>query len=772
MTGLHDQASEEAYVLIVDDEPTTRMLMREALTAAGFAVEEAVDGEQGVRAFERRPPDIVLLDVMMPRMDGFEACAKMRTLPGGHRVPVLMATSLEDMDSIHRAYEVGATDFITKPINWSLLGHRVRHVVRASRVYEQYQQSEARNRALLDAVPDLMFRLSREGRFLEIKASRETTLFDMRDPRGRRVREVLPTALVEDVMDAVDTTLGSRETQSIEFARPGENGMQYYEARFVVSGDDEVLAIVREITERRRMMEDLRRSEERFRSVIENASDLITIADEEGHVRYASPAVARVLQWPLEQLKGTPLEELAHPDDAALLRKVLALARAEHGVPHEGRIRLCDVDGAWHTMDTISTSMRDEHGGLAIVVNSRDVTQHLQAERALGETEEQLRQAQKMQAVGRLAGGVAHDFNNLLTAMLGYGQLLEERLASEGVEAEELTEVLKAADRATSLTRQLLTFSRRQASQPRVVDLNTVVDETRKMLQRLLGEDVELVTRPEPNLYRVKVDPSHIEQVIMNLAVNARDAMPDGGSMVIETQSLDFEEAARTVPGTMPPGEYVLLSVSDTGSGMDEETLAHIFEPFFTTKDKGKGTGLGLSTVYGIVEQSGGCIVPESTPGDGTRFRIYLPKVAEAPAVQEAGPASGPLPAGRETILLVEDEPWVLGLARRCLEKSGYRVLSASDGEEALHLPVKGEEIDMLVTDIVMPKVNGPQLASRLRDVFPELLVLYVSGYPDHAAAGEHRDDEDTAFIPKPFTLTVLAGKVREMLDGRQSVPA
>jgi CheY-like chemotaxis protein len=292
------------------------------------------------------------------------------------------------------------------------------------------------------------------------------------------------------------------------------------------------------------------------------------------------------------------------------------------------------------------------------------------------------------------------------------------------------------------------------------------------MLQRLLGEDVELVTDPGPDLYKVKVDPSHIEQVVMNLAVNARDAMPEGGRMVIETRSLDFEEAARSVPGTMAPGEYVLLSVSDTGSGMSDDTLAHIFEPFFTTKDKGKGTGLGLSTVYGIVQQSGGCIVPESKPGEGTRFRIYLPRAVEVPEAEGPATLSAPLPPGRETILLVEDEPWVLGLARRCLEKSGYRVLSASDGEEALRLPVHGEEIDMLVTDIVMPKLNGPQLASRLRDVFPEMLVLYVSGYPDHAVTEEHREDEGTAFIPKPFTLTVLAGKVREMLDAKESLTA
>ena len=302
---------------------------------------EAEDGIKGVEAFERERPDLVLLDVLMPGMNGFEACARMRSLPGGDRVPVLMATSLEDMDSIHRAYEVGATDFITKPVNWSLLGHRVRHVVRASRIYEQYQQSEARNRALLDAVPDLMFRLSREGRFLEIKTSRETTLFDACDPRGRRVRDVLPTGLVEEIMDAVSTTLRTKETQCIEFARPGEEGMRYYEARFVVSGEHEVLAIVREITERRRTVEDLRRSEERFRSVIENASDLITIVDEDGHVHYASPAVTRVLKWTFEQLQGRPLEDLVHPDDAALLRKSLALARAEHGVPHEERIRLC-----------------------------------------------------------------------------------------------------------------------------------------------------------------------------------------------------------------------------------------------------------------------------------------------------------------------------------------------------------------------------------------------------------------------------------------------
>jgi CheY-like chemotaxis protein len=304
------------------------------------------------------------------------------------------------------------------------------------------------------------------------------------------------------------------------------------------------------------------------------------------------------------------------------------------------------------------------------------------------------------------------------------------------------------------------------------MDLNGIVDETRKMLQRLLGEDVELVTDLACDLDPVKVDRGHMEQVIMNLAVNARDAMPEGGRLVIETRNLDAEEAARSVPGTMPRGAYVLLSVTDTGAGMDEETLGHIFEPFFTTKDKGKGTGLGLSTVYGIVQQSGGCIVPESAPGRGARFRIYLPRAIEAlPGGEDAG-HSAPLPEGRETILIVEDEPWVRGLARRCLEKTGYRVLEAANGEEALRLLAKADRVDLLVTDVVMPRLNGPQLVERLRDMHPELLVIFVSGYPDHAAGAEGRLDPATAFIAKPFTLKALAGKVREMLDSQEPAAA
>ena len=390
---------------------------------------------------------------------------------------------------------------------------------------------------------------------------------------------------------------------------------------------------------------------------------------------------------------------------------------------------------------------------------ARDITAH----RTL---EEQFRQAQKMEAVGRLAGGVAHDFNNLLMVMRGYTELMLGRLGANDPLRRNAEEIQKAADRATSLTQQLLAFSRKQVMQPRVFDLNAVVAETEKMLHRLIGEDIELATILGAELGRVKADPGQIEQVLLNLAVNARDAMPQGGQLVLETANVELTQAfARQHPG-VTPGPHVLLAMSDTGTGMDEETQARIFEPFFTTKEKGKGTGLGLATVYGIVKQSGGYIWVHSEAGQGTTFEIYLPRVEETVAAdQEEQPASQS-PSGSETVLLVEDEAPVRKLAREFLENGGYTVLEAEGPAQAIQLSDRHQgPIHLLVTDVVMPKMSGRELAERLASRRPETKVLYVSGYTDDAIVQHGVVGRGTSFLQKPFSLDALTRKVRAVLE-------
>lgn len=393
------------------------------------------------------------------------------------------------------------------------------------------------------------------------------------------------------------------------------------------------------------------------------------------------------------------------------------------------------------------------------------------AEEALRQTEAQLRQAQKMEAVGRLAGGVAHDFNNLLTVIRGYSELILSRLASGDPARREMDEVKKAADRAAGLTSQLLAFSRRQFVAAKVLDLNALVMNMDQMLRRLLGEDVvELSEDLDEKLWAIKADPGQIEQVIMNLAVNARDAMPTGGKLTIQTKNVTIGKGSRRHAVMLEPGSYVLLEMRDTGHGMSEETQAHLFEPFFTTKEKGKGTGLGLSTVYGIVKQSGGTIAIESKMGQGTVCKIFFPKVNEA--VQTASVIGGSISraTGRETILVVEDDPSVRGLVQETLRLSGYEVLVARHGIEALLTGAKHlGPIHLLLTDVAMPQMSGPEVAEKLTVVRPELKVLYMSGYPDHPVFDQGGVKRDTAFLHKPFTPNVLTQKVRDVLDGKKA---
>ena len=391
-----------------------------------------------------------------------------------------------------------------------------------------------------------------------------------------------------------------------------------------------------------------------------------------------------------------------------------------------------------------------------------------QAEEALLHSEMQLRQAQKMEPLGRLAGGVAHDFNNLLTVILGYGQRLEERLERDADGLRELAEVTRAAERAAVLTRQLLAFSRQQVLDPRVVDLNLVVTEIDKMLRRLIGEHIDLVTAVAADLGRVTADPGQIEQVLMNLVVNARDAMSEGGKLTIETANVDLDEGCARGRIDLKPGRYVMLAVSDTGCGMSPEVASRIFEPFYTTKALGHGTGLGLSTVHGIVEQSNGHIEVYSELGQGTTFKIYLPRVeAMGDAPSAASRNDGDDIRGDETILLVEDEAIIRHLLREGLSQNGYNVFEAADGTQAIAICERLDRpIDLLITDVVMPLMSGPQLARRIASVRPDLPVLLISGYADQALIHQGLREPGTAFLQKPFTPNALARRVRELLDG------
>ncbi len=399
----------------------------------------------------------------------------------------------------------------------------------------------------------------------------------------------------------------------------------------------------------------------------------------------------------------------------------------------------------------------------------QQIIDRVRAEEALRESEEQLRQSQKMEAVGRLAGGIAHDFNNLLTAIIGYSQLTLRQLRQSDPLRPKIEEIKKSGERAASLTRQLLAFSRKQVLQPKVLNLNEVVADMDNMLRRLISEDVDLLTTLFPALSHVKADPGQIEQVLLNLVVNARDAMPQGGKVTVETKNVVLDETYTARHAAVEPGRYVMLAVSDTGTGMDAATQKRIFEPFFTTKEQGKGTGLGLSTVYGIVKQSGGNICVYSELGQGTTFKVYLPQFAKDATEFEPREIIVETPQGTETILLVEDDEVVRKLTRETLEMSGYVVLEATNGNHALSVcETHQSQIHLILTDVVMPQMSGREMVQRLSARLSQVPVLYMSGYTDDAIVHHGVLEEGMAFLEKPFTPDALAHKVREVLDRHQ----
>jgi len=501
-----------------------------------------------------------------------------------------------------------------------------------------------------------------------------------------------------------------------------------------------------------------RQSEERYRMLVEGVRDVILALSPDGIIISLNPAFEAVLELPRTEWIGKPFDQLVHPEDLPLAVELFSrVARGEPRPANPFRVRT--RKGDYRLVEFAATAQRRDGQLVGILGIGRDVTERAQLE-------QQLRQAQKMEAVGRLAGGIAHDFNNLLTAITGYAELLQEDLAADDRRREDVVEIRKAADRAAGLTRQLLAFSRQQVLQPRVLDLNALVTEFENMLRRLLGEDIALATRLAPVLGAVQADPGQLEQVVMNLAVNSRDAMPGGGQLTIETANVDLDDAFAREHHPARPGPYVLLAVSDTGTGMTAEVQAHLFEPFFTTKEKGKGTGLGLATVYGIVKHSGGFISVYSEVGHGTTFKIYIPRVeGSAPPRPGAAPAS--VARGTETVLIAEDQPAVRAVARQILARHGYTVLEAPSGEAALDLAARySGTIHLLLTDVVMSGLSGPELARRLLPVRPEARVLFMSGYTGEAIVHHGLAAPGIHYIQKPFAPEALAAKVREVLDG------
>ncbi len=648
---------------------------------------------------------------------------------------------------------------------------------------ERLLASEARKSAILEGALDCIVTMDHRGDVLDFNPAAERTF-------GYRRAEVIGRPMVDLIVPpihraehrqgmaryletGVTRVIGRRIEMTAMRADGAEFPVELAITRVAGPGPPVFTGFLRDITDRRRAEAELRGTLSLLSATLESTADGILVVDSSGRiVRLNRKFIAmwRIPPGILEardddQAIAFVLSQLKDPEAfVAKVRELYAQPEAESFDVLEFK------DG--RVFERYSMPQRIDGASVGRVWSFRDVTARRQAEAALRESEDQLRQSQKMDAIGRLAGGVAHDFNNLLTVILGYGEQMLERVPARDPLRASIAEIQSAAERAAALTRQLLAFSRRQVLESRSLDLNRIAAGTGDLLRRLIGEDIQLELKLDPTLGHVLADEHQLQQVILNLAINARDAMPDGGKLTIATANTDVDKSHADPQLPVPPGRYVRLLVSDTGVGMDAATRARVFEPFFTTKELGKGTGLGLATVYGIVSQSGGYILLASEPGQGSVFQVYLPRLdATTPtgAREVAASDPGQLPGGHETVLLVEDEAVVRELMRETLAQHGYRVLSARSSEEAMRLSANHAGlIDMLVTDVVMPGMGGSDLAARLVGDHPRICVLFISGYADDARLREGVREGQAAFLQKPFTRVALALKVREALDARQ----
>ncbi len=636
-----------------------------------------------------------------------------------------------------------------------------------TRAQSERRASEARFRAFMQHSPAIAFMKSSDGRYVFGNPAWAAQFGHPADTLlGRSDFELWPEETASRFQDSDRKALMSRlPIELIQFGPSHDGTHQWWTTlKFLIEQDNSpplIGGIAIDITPRMRAEQALRASEDRYRSLVELAGSVIVVVDTDGRItEFNREAETFFGLSRADALNRTYVECCVSEPHRSAVSSDLSRIRA--GESLQGReSAFVQRDGTHKSFLWNATRLTDSSGESPhLLVIGQDITE-------LRRLEHQLLLAQRMEGIGRLAGGIAHDFNNLLTAILGHAEMAQDDVAPTDPARGNIAEITRAAQRAADLTRQLLAFARRQIIEPRIVDLNGLVLNVDRMLRRLLGEDVELVTVQDPDLWRVRIDPGQFEQVLVNLAVNARDAMPTGGTLVIETRNVHLDDEFARQHTTVQPGAHVLLAVSDTGVGMDAEVLAHIFEPFFTTKDVGKGTGLGLATCYGIVKQNRGSIWVDSERDIGTTFRIYLPRAeAIVAAIELSEPRVAEQPRGSETVLLVEDEVLVRKLAADALRRHGYQVLSASTGLEALDLAGQVlHPIDVLVTDVVMPQMGGEQLAVRMLSERPALKVLFISGHTDLAALQHGTLVPGTALLQKPFTPGQLVHRVRELLD-------
>lgn len=752
-------------VLLVEDNPGDARLILEMLAEVSeelFSLERFDRLEPALERLSRASVDVVLLDLGLPDSRGLETFWRTQREAPDH--PIVVISGLDDEVVALEAVRAGAQDYLVKGrIEGHLLARVLRYAI-------QRKQGERRFRELADNINEVFFVMDAAFRdTLYINPAYEgvwgrscQSLYD--DPQS-----FLEAVMPEDrdhLLATIARNQRGEDAGDVEFRviRP-DGDVRWVLAHAAPVRDSQgqvyrITGVALDITSRKQAEDALVSSERRLRTLFDTVNLIVLGLDLQGRVDYVNPFLLHLMDYTEEEMIGSDwIERFAPQRDQETLRAAFLDLRDWELHPHHqnaivtkaGKERMI----TWH-----NTVVRDAGGEPTGTLSvGEDVTEHAQLEM-------QFRQAQKMEAVGRLAGGVAHDFNNILTAIFGYTDLMMLELPPSSSVRGDLEEVRKAATRAAGLTRQLLAFSRQQVLQPTVLNLNDIITNLESMLARLIGEDVKVRGILAPDLGNVRTDAGQLEQVLMNLVVNARDAMPTGGELTIETANAELSSEYAEAHQPVEAGSYVMLAVTDTGIGMSRETKGRLFEPFYTTKEKGKGTGLGLSTVYGIVKQSRGYIWVYSEPGLGATFKIYLPRV-DAP-VQPVEPVSESTGArtATETILMAEDDELLRPLTHNILQRAGYRVIVAANADEALANAAAHEgPIHLLLADVVMPGESGRRLARRLGAIRPDMRVLYVSGYTDDAIVHHGMLEPGLNYLQKPFTPSGLVNKVREVLD-------
>lgn len=760
--------TEKPVILVVDNDDAGRDTTVKMIRKAGFPVMEAASG---IETLEKAcaGPGLMVLEVDLPDMSGFEICRKIKENPATAHIPVLhlSATSLDDQSKV-KGLNCGADAYLTQPVELSVLIATINALLRMKQAEEKMACLAHQWQSTFDAVKDAIFILDADQRIVRTNQAAEDLFQRPADAMsGRHCWEI-----VHGTTEPIPECPLLRGRQSLQReTRELRMGEFWFEVTVDPILDAEnrltgVVHIMSDITERKQAEEKIRQSEESYRNIFQNAQvGLFRTRISDGKILESNDQLARMFGYNNREEFIAEYATWKNYVDPGTRERMLEQIHQNGFIENfEARFYRKDRSIFWARY---SARLYPEQGWIEGV--AQDITEHKRVEEERAKLQEQLQQAQKLESIGRLAGGGAHDFNNMLSVVLGYGEIILGELHSEDPLWDKVFEMVKAGQRARALTSQLLAFSRKQTLQPQVLNLNEQIRNIEKMLRRLLAEDIELSLILAKDLPWVLFDPGQLDQVIINLAVNARDAMPKGGRLLIETSVVDLDETYAAAHAETKPGKYVLLAFTDTGVGMDKKTVSQVFEPFFTTKKKGEGTGLGLSTVYGIVKQSNGHIWVYSEPGNGTTFKVYLPPTEAKPKTQ-AEIVISPAPSGGEHILVVEDELSVRNLMKMLFSSLGYTVTIAANGDEALRLVEKmGVKPDLVITDVVMPKMSGKELADRLREKHPHLKALYMSGYTYNAIAHHGVLDPGTPFIQKPFNIQEIGKKVREVLGSNRS---